>query len=185
MSSTLSNCAFNHSKLENLFQKKQAPHVHTHHPRHTYAHHDHTHSHVHAKVYKCTHYGRKGHLVKFCFDKVNSINVVNNNVWVSFDANLRRLKRKWVPKFSPLVFDIGAGYHMTWEIWCLYGGWVSSSNASTIMAPYLSRHVRAHIYVKHKRWEFWYPFSFESTGVSIIRNPNILFVKFIWFILSK
>ena len=99
-----------------MFQKKQAPHVHTQHPRHTYAHfahHDHTHSHVHTKVYKCTHYGRKGHLAKFCYDKVNSINFANKNVWVPFDANPRGSKSKWVPKFPPLVFDVGVSSHMT------------------------------------------------------------------------
>ena len=76
LSSTLRNCAFNHFRLKTLFQKKQAPHVHAHHPRHTYAHfahHDHTHSHMHTRVYKCTHYDRKGHLAKFCFDKINHI----------------------------------------------------------------------------------------------------------------
>ena len=52
LSSTLSNYAFNHSKLETLFQKKQALHVHAHNPRHTYAHfahHDHTHSHMYVE----------------------------------------------------------------------------------------------------------------------------------------
>ena len=63
LSSTLTNCAFNHFIVETLFQKKQVPHVHAYHPRHIYAHfahYDHTHSHMHAKVYKCTHCGRKG-----------------------------------------------------------------------------------------------------------------------------
>ena len=64
-----------------MFRKKHVPHVHAHHPRHIYAHfahHDHTHSHVHTRVYKCTHYGRKGHLEKFCFDKIHHINFANN-----------------------------------------------------------------------------------------------------------
>ena len=34
-----------------------------------------THSHVHTRVYKCTHCGRKGHLAKFYFDKINHINL--------------------------------------------------------------------------------------------------------------
>ena len=78
----MSNCAFNHSRLETLFQKKQAPHVHAHNPRHTYAHyaHIHTHSQMHARVYKCTHCGRKGHLAKFYFDKINHVNFTNKNV---------------------------------------------------------------------------------------------------------
>ena len=69
LSSTFSNCAFNHSRLESLFQKKQVPRVHAHHPQHAYAHfarHDHTHTHMHPRVYKCTHCDRKDHLVKFC-----------------------------------------------------------------------------------------------------------------------
>ena len=50
---------------------------------------------------------------KFYFVKVNSINFANKNVWVPYDANPRGPKRKWVPKFSPLVFDVGVGSHMT------------------------------------------------------------------------
>ena len=34
LSSTLSNCAFNHNRLEILFQRKQVPYVHAHHPQH-------------------------------------------------------------------------------------------------------------------------------------------------------
>ena len=64
--------------------------MHAHDPRHTYAHyahHDHTHSHVHARVYKCTHCGRKGHLIRFCYDRVNSLNFVNKNICVPYNAN--------------------------------------------------------------------------------------------------
>ena len=68
---------------------------------------------MHAKVYKCTHYGRKGHLAKFCYDRVNSINFASNNVWVPYNANPRGPKRKWVRKSLPLVFDVGVGSHMT------------------------------------------------------------------------
>ena len=97
-------------------QKKQVSHVHAHHPQHIYAHfvrHDHTHSHVHTKVYKCTDCGHKGHLVKFCYDKINAINFANKNVWVPNHANPRGPKRKWVPKSPPFVFDVGVGSHMT------------------------------------------------------------------------
>ena len=54
LSSTLSKCAFNHSRLESLFSKKQTPHIHAQHPHHAYAHfarHDHTHTHMHPRVY--------------------------------------------------------------------------------------------------------------------------------------
>ena len=85
MSLTLSSCAFNHKNLETLFSKKQVPNVHAHYSHHAYAYvarHDHTHTHKHSKVYKCTHCGRKGHLAKFCYDKINAINFANKNVWV-------------------------------------------------------------------------------------------------------
>ena len=78
-----------------------------------FARHDHTHSHVHIRVYKCTHCGRKSHLAKFCYDRVNSLNFANKNVWVPNKTNPRRPKRKWVPKSPPLIFDVGVGSHMT------------------------------------------------------------------------
>ena len=96
-----------------MFQKKQAPHVHAHKPRHIYAPHAHIHTtHMHARVYKYTHCGRKGHLAKFCFDKTNHVNFANNNVWAPFVSNPHGPKKKWVPKFSPFVFDVGVGSHM-------------------------------------------------------------------------
>ena len=130
MSSTLSNCAFNHKRLECLFSKKQAPHVHAHHPHHAYAYvarHDHNHTHKHSKVYKCTHCGRKGHLAKFCFDKLHHINFANNknvlkfvkepkhfaNNNVPYKTNPQGPKKKWVPKPPPCVFDVGEGSHTT------------------------------------------------------------------------
>ena len=73
-------------------------------------------------VYKCTYCSRKCHLAKFCYDKTNAINFASKNVWVPNHANPHGPKRKWVPKFSPLVFDVGVGSHMTWEDWCLGGG---------------------------------------------------------------
>jgi len=68
---------------------------------------------MHARVYTCTHCGRKGHLVRFCFDRLNSINFANNNVWIPFVSNPRGPKKKWVPKSSSLAFDVGVGSHMT------------------------------------------------------------------------
>ena len=56
---------------------------------------------------------RKGHLAKFYYDRVNSINFVNKNVWVPNKTNPRGSKRKWVPKSPHLVFDVGVGSHMT------------------------------------------------------------------------
>ena len=87
-----------------MFSKKQTPHVHAHHS-HAYAHfarHNHTHTHMHLRVYKCTHCGRKGHLAKFCYDKINALNFANKNVWVPYKTNPQGPKRKWVPKSPPL-----------------------------------------------------------------------------------
>ena len=109
LSSTLSTCAFNHTRLESMFSKKQTPPIHAHHSHHAYslfARHDHTHKHMHSKVYKCTHCDRRGHLVKFCYDRIHHLNFANHkNVWVSYKANPQGPKRKWVPKSPPCVFD--------------------------------------------------------------------------------
>ena len=117
LSSTLSKCAFNHSRLESLFSKKQTPHVHAHHTHHAYAYvarHDHTPTHKHPKVYTCTHCGRKGHLAKFCYDKLHHSNFANNkNFWVPYKTNPKGPKKIWVPKSPPCVFDVGEGSHKT------------------------------------------------------------------------
>ena len=84
--------------------------MHAHNPWHTHAHHAHT-PHLYVKVYKYIHCGRKGHLVKFYFDRINSTNFANKNVWVPYNANSHEPKKIWVPKFSPLVFDVGVGSH--------------------------------------------------------------------------
>ena len=93
---------------------KQVPHVHAHHPHAHFARHDQTHTHMHPKVYKCTHCGRKDHLAKFCYDKINALNFANKeNVWVPYNANPQGPKRKWVSKFPHCIFDVGVGSHMT------------------------------------------------------------------------
>ena len=38
LGSTLSQCVVNHTRLESMFHKKHAPHMHAHKPRHTHAH---------------------------------------------------------------------------------------------------------------------------------------------------
>ena len=103
----------NHSRLESMFRKKQVPFLHAHHPRHTHASHVHVHNTMYAHVYTCIHCGRTGHLTRFCYDRLNLLNFANKNVWVPYDANPHGPKRKWVPKSSPLVFDVGVGSHMT------------------------------------------------------------------------
>jgi len=80
LGSTLSQCAMNHARLEFMFRKKQIPPIHAHKPRHTHAPHVHTHNTMYAHVYTCTHCGRKGHLTKFCYDRVHDVNLANKFV---------------------------------------------------------------------------------------------------------
>ena len=105
-------------RLETLFQKKQVTHVHVHLLRNT-PHTHHTHTFIYARVYTCTYCGCKGHLTKFCYDRLNISNFANKNVWVSNVTDPREPQKIWVPKFSPLFFYVGIGSQKTWEIWCL------------------------------------------------------------------
>ena len=71
LGSTLSQCAFDHSRLEFMFHKKHVLHMHAHPPWHTpYAHH--AHIHMYAKVSICTHYGPKINIYNamFGFERV-------------------------------------------------------------------------------------------------------------------
>ena len=81
--------------------------MHAHHTRHTHASHAHAHHTMYAHVYTCTHCGRKGHLVKFYFDRINDSNFANRFVWVRKGANPHGPKRVWVPKNTPILFDVG------------------------------------------------------------------------------
>jgi len=114
LGSTMSQCAMNHSRLETLVRKKQVPtSMHAHPPRHTHAPHGH-HQHMYAHVYSCTHCGRKGHLAKFCYDRLHTPNLAKNFVWVREGTNPHGPKKIWVPKTTPpIVFDVGVGSHMT------------------------------------------------------------------------
>ena len=56
-----------------------------------------------GRVYRCTYYGKNGHLAKFCYDQVNRS---NNLVWVH-GTNSLGPKKMWVPKSSPKLFDVG------------------------------------------------------------------------------
>jgi len=83
----------------------QAQHTHTHHAHN--AHHAHNVHHAHhvfmyAKVYSCTYCGRKGHLAKFYYDKLN---VSNNHAWVQ-KTNILGPKKIWVSKLASLLNDI-------------------------------------------------------------------------------
>ena len=66
-------------------------HVHT--SWHTHAHHAHL-TDIYARIYTCTHCGRKVHLAKFCFNRINHLNYVNKNVWVPYNTNPHGAKKK-------------------------------------------------------------------------------------------
>ena len=84
-----------------------------HQSRHTHASHIHTHNTMYAHVYICTHCGCKGHLAKFCYDRIHNINFANKFVWVRKGANPDGPKKVWVPKSTPIVFDVSVGFHLT------------------------------------------------------------------------
>ena len=107
---------------------------------HTHASHVHTHNTLYAHVYTCTHYWRKGHIAKFCFDRINDSNFTNKFIWIRKGANLHGPNRVWVPKFTPIVFDVGVGSRLTWGYWCLDGGCVPSYMVALLDAS-LSREV--------------------------------------------
>jgi len=113
LSNTLKKYEFDKAKLEFLFlkrhtQRKPPPHIsHTHHV-HTYtqhAHHAHNthHSFMYANVYSCTYCDRKGHLAKFCYDRLN---IANNHVCVH-KTNFIGPKKIWVSESTPILNDIG------------------------------------------------------------------------------
>ena len=72
-----------------------------------------THDTMYAHVYTYTHCERKGHLAKFCYDRINNSNFVNKFVWVRKGANSHGPNKVWVPKSTPIVFDIGVGSRLT------------------------------------------------------------------------
>ena len=76
------NVPRNHTRLESMFRKKHAPHMHAHKPGHTHAHHAHTHDYMYANVYTCIHCGRKGHLAKFCYDRIQIQILQINLFWL-------------------------------------------------------------------------------------------------------
>ena len=50
-----------------------------------------------------TYCGRKDHLAKYCYDRINAS---NDHVWVQ-KINTPGPKKIWVPKLTPLLIDIG------------------------------------------------------------------------------
>ena len=92
----------NHTRLESMFRKKQVPSMHAHHTRHTHAPHIHTHNTMYAHVYTCTHCGRKGHLAKFCYDRVHDVNLANR--FVGLEKELTPLDPKEYGYQKSLLF---------------------------------------------------------------------------------
>ena len=103
----------NHTRLEFMFRNKHTSHMHAHKIRHIHDHHVHTHDCMYAHVYTCTHCGRKGHLARFCYDRIHTLNFANKFFWVRKGANPHGPNRVWVSKFTPILFDVGVGSHLT------------------------------------------------------------------------
>ena len=87
--------------------------MHAHPSRHTHAHYAHTYDSMYANVYTCTHCRRKGHLTKFCYDRIHDSNFANKYVWVRKGTNLHGPKKVWVPKFTSVSFVVGLSCHKT------------------------------------------------------------------------
>ena len=103
----------NHTRLESMFRKKHDPRMHAHKTRHAHVSHVHTHASMYAHVYTYTHCGCMRHFAKFCYDRIYNSNFANKFIWVRKSANLYGPKKIWVPKFTPIVFDVGVGSHLT------------------------------------------------------------------------
>ena len=52
-------------------------------------------------------------LAKFCYDRIHDLNFANRFVWVRKGANPHGPNKVWVPKSTPIVFDIGVGSYLT------------------------------------------------------------------------
>ena len=75
MDTTLKKCAFGMNKFVSMFPKGKTQRKHT--PHASNAHHEkhaHSHQHKHAFMYTSAHCGRKDHLAKFCYAKLNMTN---------------------------------------------------------------------------------------------------------------
>ena len=96
-----------------MFHKKHTSHIHAHKSRRAHASYVHTHDTIYAHVYTSTHCGRTGHLAKFCYDRIHNSNFANKFVWVRKGANPYEPKKIWLPKFTPIKFDVGVGSHLT------------------------------------------------------------------------
>ena len=83
-----------------MFRKKQVSHIHAHHSQHTHASHVRTHDTMYAHVYTCTHCGRKGHLVRFCYDRLIISNFANNGVIERKNHTLQEMVRTMINEYG-------------------------------------------------------------------------------------
>jgi len=83
LDTTLKKCAFDMNKFASMFSKGKTQRKHTSHASNTHHTHQHKHAFMYGKVYTCAHCGRKGHLAKFCYAKLN---MQNKNIWVRESA---------------------------------------------------------------------------------------------------
>ena len=105
LDTTLKKCAFDMTKFASMFPKGKTQGKHTSHASNSHKHaHSHKHALMYGRIYTCAHCGRKGHLAKFCYAKLN---MSNKNVWVQEDSNPKGPKKIWVPKDTPNLIDTG------------------------------------------------------------------------------
>jgi len=76
---------------------------------------------MHNRRLISTHCGRKGYLAKFYYDRLNYSNFANKFVWVRKGANPHGPNKVWVPKATPILFDVVVGSHMMWDMLVPWG----------------------------------------------------------------
>ena len=132
LGNVLKKCVFNKAKLEDILFKKNSSkrqvhttHAHTSksHTKHTHVPHAHHayHAFMYGKIYTCAYCGRKGHLAKFYFDPINAS---DNHISVRKGSNPHGPNKIWVPKLTPILFDVGVALTRRERYWCLDGGCV-------------------------------------------------------------
>ena len=80
-------------------------------------------------MYSCTYCGRKDHLVKFYYERINAS---NDHIWAR-KTNILGSKKIWVPKSTPLLIDIGMHKDSRRREW-----WYLTSSFSKHMTWYIN-----------------------------------------------
>ena len=109
------------NNFASMFSKRKTQRKHTSHTSNTHHTHQHKHTFMYGKVYTCPHCGRKGHLAKFCYAKLN---MQNKNTWVQESTNPIGPKKIWVPKNTTNLFDTSVSSSSKTQGEMMLGCWI-------------------------------------------------------------